>query len=123
MGDHHGEPVQRWTTKKKTALVVAILKGKTNVAEAARKHGLTIAQVEDWKEKFFVGAENALRSRPRNDEAMKDEEIKRLKRKIGELVMDIDILKEAQKPYLPTMPGPGRTLRVLLGHASGTSDE
>ena len=52
-----------------------------------------------------MGAENALRSRPRNDEAIKDEEIKRLKRKIGDLVMDIDILKEAQKPYLPTMPG------------------
>lgn len=105
MGDHHDEPVQRWTTKKKTALVVSILKGKTSVSEAARKHGLTIAQVEDWKEKFFMGAENALRSRPRNDEAIKDEEIKRLKRKIGDLVMDIDILKEAQKPYLPTMPG------------------
>ena len=47
MGDHHDEPVQRWTTKKKTALVVSILKGKTSVSEAARKHGLTIAQVED----------------------------------------------------------------------------
>lgn len=28
---------------------------------------------------------------------MKDREIKRLKQKIGDLVMDIDILKEAQR--------------------------
>ena len=91
--------------KEDRALALSVLKGKTSAAEAARKHGLTIAQVEEWKERFLSGAENALRSRPRNEEAMKDEEITRLKRKIGDLVMDIDILKEAQKPYLPTMPG------------------
>ena len=105
MGDQHADPVQRWTMKKKTALVLSVLKGETSAAEAARKHGLTIAQVEDWKARFLSGAENALRSRPRNEEGQKDDEIKRLKRKIGDLVMDIDILTEAQKPYLPTMPG------------------
>ena len=31
-----------------------------------------------------------------------DEEIKRLKQKVGELVLDNDILKEAAKPYRPT---------------------
>jgi hypothetical protein len=30
-------------------------------------------------------------------ETLKDQEIKRLQRKVGELVMDIDILKEASK--------------------------
>ncbi|MCG8478966.1 MAG: transposase, partial [Spirochaetales bacterium] len=95
----------------------------TSLAEAARKHGLTINQLEDWKEKFLSGAENALRTRPRNEEAMKDEEIKRLKRKIGDLVMDIDILTEAQKPYLPTTPEAGRSLWLLLAHASGMPDE
>lgn len=43
---------------------------------------------------FLVGAENALRSRPLDEEEMKDHEIKRLKQKIGDLVMNIDILKE-----------------------------
>lgn len=86
-------------------MVLSILNGETSVAEAARKHALTIAEVEDWKDKFLGGAENGLLSRPRNDEALREEEIKRLKRKVGELVMDIDILKEAQKPYLPTTPG------------------
>lgn len=43
------------------------------------------------------GAENALRSKPLDEEALKEQEIKRLKQKVGELVMDLDILKEATK--------------------------
>ncbi len=77
------------------ALVLEILRGDTSVAEAARKHGLTVADIEDWRERFLSGAENALRSRPLNEDAQKDQEIKRLKQKVGELVMDVDILKEA----------------------------
>jgi hypothetical protein len=52
-------------------LVVSILKGETSVAEAARQHGLTVAEVEEWHEKFLLGAENALRSRSRDEEALK----------------------------------------------------
>lgn len=105
MSDGSLENGQRWTTKRKAALVLSLLKGETSVAEAARQHGLTMAEIEEWKDRFQLGAENALRSRPKNEEALKDEQIKKLERKIGELVMDIDILKEAQKPYLPTVPG------------------
>jgi transposase-like protein len=97
--------VKRWTTKRRSALVLEILHGDTTAAEAARKHGLTVAEVEDWKERFLSGAENALRSKPLDEEALKDAEIKRLKQKVGELVMDMDILKEAAKPYLPN-PSP-----------------
>ena len=93
------EPIERWTAKRRVALVVSILKGETSVAEAARTHGLTVAEVEDWREKFLLGAENALRSRPRDEEALKEEQIKKLKQKIGDLVLDNDILREALKPY------------------------
>ncbi len=93
------EPIERWTAKRRVALVVSILKGETSVAEAARTHGLTVAEVEDWREKFLVGAENALRSRPRDEEALKDEQIKKLKQKIGDFVLDNDLLREALKPY------------------------
>lgn len=49
-------PLRRWTAKRRVALVVSILKGKTSVAEAARPHGLTVAEVEDWLAKFLLGA-------------------------------------------------------------------
>jgi transposase-like protein len=94
----HDETLKRWTAKRRVALVLEILRGETTAAEAARRHGLTVAEIEQWKERFLGGAENALRSRPLDDEALKDQEITRLQRKVGELVMDLDILKEARKP-------------------------
>jgi transposase-like protein len=38
------DEVQRWTAKRRSALVMSIIKGETSVAEAARKHGLTVAE-------------------------------------------------------------------------------
>jgi transposase-like protein len=99
MAAEASEPIERWTAKRRVPLVISILKGETSVAEAARTHGLTVAEVEDWREKFLLGAENALRSRPRNEEAVKDEQIKKLKQKIVDLVLDNDFLREALRPY------------------------
>lgn len=91
--------VKRWTAKRRVALVLEILRGDTSSQEAARKHGLTVAEIEEWKERFLAGAENALKSKPLDEEALREAEVKKLKQKIGELVMDMDILKEAYKPY------------------------
>ncbi len=95
------KPVQRWTAKRRSTLVLSLLRGETSAQEAARKHGLTLAEVEDWQERFLSGAENSLRSKPREDEALREEEVRRLKQKVGELVLDNDILKEAVKRALP----------------------
>ena len=70
------KPVQRWTAKRRSALVLSILRGETSAQEAARKHGLTVAEVEDWQERFLSGAENSLRSKPREDEALREEEVR-----------------------------------------------
>ncbi len=95
MANGQDEQLKRWTAKRRAGLVMEILRGDTSVAEAARKHGLTVAELEDWRERFLAGAENALRSRPADEDGQKDREIKRLKQNVGELVMDLDILKEA----------------------------
>lgn len=84
--------------------MLSILKGETTIQEAARKNDLTIADIESWKENFLMAGENALRSKPKDEEALRNEQVKKLQRKIGELVMDIDILKEAAKTR-PTKPG------------------
>ena len=99
MAVESAEPIERWTAKRRVALVVSILKGETSVVEAARTHGLTVAEVDNWREKFLLGAENALRTRPKDEDAVRDEQIKKLKQKIGDLVLDNDILREALKPY------------------------
>jgi len=101
MAEEIPEDIQRWTSERRAALVLSILKGETLVQEAARKHGLTVAEIEDWKERFLLAAENALRSRPKDEEALKDERIRKLERKIGEMVLDMDILREGVRPYFP----------------------
>ena len=93
------EPIERWTAKRRAGLVLRILKGETAVAAAARQHGLTGAEVEGWHEQFRRAAENGLRRRPKDEEALKEEQIKKLKQKIGDLVVENDVLREALKPY------------------------
>ncbi len=103
MANDGEQPIQRWTAKKRAALVMSIIKGETSIQEAARKHGLRVAEIDEWKERFLDGGQNALRSRPKEEEALKDEHIKKLKQKVGELVLDMDIMKEAMKdrPFDP----------------------
>jgi len=61
-----------------------------------------VAEVERWKERFLTGAENALRSRPRDEETQKEALIQRLERKVGRMALEIDIMQEAMNPYLTT---------------------
>ena len=79
--DDSPEPVERRTAKRRAALGVAILKGETTVAEAARQPGLTIAEIESWQDRFLVASENALRNRPKDEDALKDAQIKQLRQR------------------------------------------
>lgn len=42
------EDIKRWTAKRKSALVVEILQGKTTVAEASRGFDLAPSEIEKW---------------------------------------------------------------------------
>jgi hypothetical protein len=77
------------------ALVLSVLKGETTVEEGARQHRLTTSEIEAWINRMVTAAHNALRSRPRDADAIKDEQIRRLQQKVGELVVDVDLLREA----------------------------
>src|ERR1700751_5965405 len=95
--EQQSEEVQRWTAKRRAALVISVLRGETTAAEAARRHRLKVAEVEEWRERFLLGAENALRARPKEDEGLREEELNRYKRKLGELTMDLEILRTAAR--------------------------
>ncbi|MDA2909561.1 hypothetical protein MYX04_01370 [Nitrospiraceae bacterium AH_259_D15_M11_P09] len=99
MADESADSIQGWTGKRRSALVRSILKGETAVAESACKHGSTMAEAEDWRDRFLQRGENTLRMPPKDDEAFKDGQIKKLKQKIGDLVLDNGLLREALKPY------------------------
>ena len=40
--------IKRWTAKRKTALVIEIIQGKTTVAEASRSFDLAPSEIEGW---------------------------------------------------------------------------
>lgn len=56
------DEIKRWTAKRKTALVMDIIQGKTTVAEASRAFDLTPSEIESWVEDGRKGMENALRA-------------------------------------------------------------
>ncbi|RRT98010.1 transposase, partial [Stenotrophomonas sp. 278] len=43
MSEMMGEEIKRWTARRKTALVLEIIQGKTSVAAASRQFDLTPA--------------------------------------------------------------------------------
>lgn len=61
------QEIKRWTAKRRTALVLQILRGETTAAEAARQHDLRPSESEHWKETFLAAGENGLKSRPKEE--------------------------------------------------------
>lgn len=58
------EDIKRWTARRKAALVLEVIQGKTTVAEASRSFDLQPSEVEEWVEEGKRGLENALRANP-----------------------------------------------------------
>ena len=58
------DEIKRWTAKRKSALVLDIIQGKTTVAEASRAYDLSPSEIENWMDDAKRGMENALRANP-----------------------------------------------------------
>ncbi len=100
--------IERWTAQRKAAIIVDVLKGKISVPEACRKYGFTQGEYREWADEFMRGGIEALKVNKKGLEAEFRSEIKRLQAKIGELVMENDIRKEAMRPFgsvEQTLPG------------------
>ena len=48
MSNMQEEDIKRWTAKRKSALVLDIIQGKTTVAEASRQFDLPPAEIDEW---------------------------------------------------------------------------
>jgi transposase-like protein len=57
------DDIKRWTAKRKSALVLDLIQGKTTVAEASRQYDLSPSEVEQWVDDGKRGMENAQRAR------------------------------------------------------------
>ncbi|WP_209319545.1 transposase [Salmonella enterica] len=98
------EEIKRWTAKRKSALVMEIIQGKTTVAEAARAFDLPPSEIEEWVDDAKRGMENALRAKPLDIREQYEKQLKELQEAYGEAMLEL----RARKSWPPA--GRGRQI-------------
>jgi transposase-like protein len=86
---------QRWTATRKAELVVAILKKEKTLTDACRENDLKQSEVNRWIEQFLDGGKRNLKVNSKDQMVEHRKQIESLQRKIGELVLENDVLKKA----------------------------
>jgi transposase-like protein len=87
----------RWTAKRKAEAILDLLKGVYTLQEFCRRNDLKQSEVEQWMETFQIGGTRSLKINSVDERALREAEIKELRAKIGELVLDNEILKKAKE--------------------------
>ena len=93
----------RFSARRKTEAVLRLLRGE-DLDTLSRELGVTAATLSGWRESFLDGGTAAMKSRPADD---RDEEIARLRSKVGQLTMDNELLgqkcqqMEGGRPFAP----------------------
>ena len=114
------EKFERWTAQRKVAIILEVLKGQISVPEASRRYGFTQGEYRKWAEEFMRGGVDALKVNRKGLDAEHRAEIRRLQAKIGQLVMDNEIAKEALG-IIPLDESEQRSIDSLLGKVSRES--
>jgi transposase len=85
--------VKRWSTGRKRGVVLRLLRGEP-VDAVSREVGVTIAELERWREQALAGMEAGLKARTSDPlEARLNEAVRR----VGELTMTIEILNKERE--------------------------
>ena len=64
MSEVMDEEIKRWTARRKSALVLDIIQGKTTVSESSRQFDLPPSEIESWIDQAKSGMENPLKAKP-----------------------------------------------------------
>lgn len=79
----------RWSARRKEEVVLRLLRGE-GLDALARETGQAAGTISRWREDFLAGGREGLKSRPA---PVEDRRLVEAQRKIGELAMEIDILR------------------------------
>jgi transposase-like protein len=102
-GDGAREP-GRFSARRKTDTILRMLRGEP-LDTLARELGVTAATLAHWREEFLAGGQAALKSRPADE---RDDEIQRLRAKVGEITMNNELLLERCHRLEANQPLPRR---------------
>lgn len=97
-----GEPgaaavVARWSAGRKKAVVLRLLRGEP-VDAVSREVAVPIYKLEQWRDRALTGIDAGLKERE-NDPLEKA--LDEAKRRIGELVMEVEILQKERRAKRP----------------------
>lgn len=84
-----GEREVRWSARRKEGVVMRLLRGES-LDLLARETGQPAGRIAAWREEFLVAGREGLKARPL---ASEDRALGDAQRKVGELSMEVDILK------------------------------
>ena len=83
-------PERRFSAQRKLAAVTRLLRGEP-LETLARELNVTVARLTEWRDRALVGAEAAMKERERDG---RDEELLRLRAKLGEVTMANELLEQ-----------------------------
>lgn len=89
--------MERWTSKRKADLVLEVIKGHKTIVDAARENDLRQSVIEEWLNIFLEFGRQGLKNNPKRVHSAYEEQIKAHREKIGELVLQVDVLKKAKE--------------------------
>ena len=83
------EEIKRWTARRKSALVLDIIQGKTTVSESSRQFDLPPSEIESWIDQAKAGMENALKAKPEDIREQYETQLKALQEAYGEAMLEL----------------------------------
>ena len=98
------EEIKRWTARRKSALVLEIIQGKTTVSEASRQFDLPPSEIESWVEDSKRGMDNALRAKPEDVREQCERQLKDLQEAYGEAMLKLRARKNWRPCWARTRP-------------------
>ena len=88
-------PGQRWSVVRKREVVLRLLRGEA-AEDLSRELGVPVYRLEQWRERALAGIAAALKERGGDPV---DEELAAAMRRIGELSMEVELLRaRAERP-------------------------
>jgi hypothetical protein len=84
-----GERETRWSARRKEGVVMRLLRGES-LDLLARQSAQPAGRISAWREEFLAAGREGLKARPL---PVEDFTLREAQRKVGELSMEVDILK------------------------------
>jgi hypothetical protein len=94
---------ERFSARQKTEVVLRLLRGEA-LDLLSRELGIPAARLATWREAFLTAGQEAMKTHPLDT---RDRELGRLREKLGESTMDIELLREkigrleTNRPFAP----------------------